>query len=419
MHTQQPPAIHTQQPPATPAQHTAARHPQQPLPSHAQQPPATDTQQPAATDAQQPPATDAQQVPATPSQQTPGMRSQGPGLQTPESTGKQSQLGSPSPRLRRDLLATGVTDAEIRAAVRRGRTTRLGSGLYVDTHLYRTLNPDEQYSIRVRAEVAKALQLVVSHESAATIHELPLVRFDRAIVHLTRPGTGGGRRTATRWVHAGELPGKFRIILEGVDLTSVARTLVDLGRTSAIDTTVAAGDAALHGHITSWSEILDALREARCHKGSARAWRALRLLDARAESPGESLLRLGLMGRGLPEPTLQVEIRDDRDRFVARVDLAFLRYGVLVEFDGRGKYRELLKPGQDVTQAVLEEKAREELLTELGWLVIRVTWADLRDPGRLAERIARACRSRRRLVEMGAIRGNAIAPPWNRLPEPA
>lgn len=151
MHTQQPPAIHTQQPPATPAQHTAARHPQQPLPSHAQQPPATDTQQPpatdtqqpAATDAQQPPATDAQQVPATPSQQTPGMRSQGPGLQTPESTGKQSQLGSPSPRLRRDLLATGVTDAEIRAAVRRGRTTRLGSGLYVDTHLYRTLNPDE------------------------------------------------------------------------------------------------------------------------------------------------------------------------------------------------------------------------------------------------------------------------------------
>lgn len=54
------------------------------------------------------------------------------------------------------------------------------------------------------------------------------------------------------------------MILEGVDLTSVARTLVDLGRTSAIDTTVAAGDAALHGHITSWSEILDALREARC-----------------------------------------------------------------------------------------------------------------------------------------------------------
>lgn len=129
---------------------------------------------------------------------------------------------------------------------------------------------------------------MVSHESAAAIHELPLVRFDRAIVHLTRPGTGGGRRTATRWVHAGELPGKFRMILEGVDLTSVARTLVDLGRTSAIDTTVAAGDAALHGHITSWSEILDALREARCHKGSARAWRALRLLDARRESRGKS-----------------------------------------------------------------------------------------------------------------------------------
>ncbi len=130
MHTRQPPATDTQQPPATDTQQPAA--------TDAQQPPATDAQQVPATDTQQPPATDTQQVPATPSQQTPGMRSQGPGLQTPESTGKQSQLGSPSPRLRRDLLATGVTDAEIRAAVRRGRTTRLGSGLYVDTHLYRT-----------------------------------------------------------------------------------------------------------------------------------------------------------------------------------------------------------------------------------------------------------------------------------------
>ena len=379
---------------------------------HSQQPPTTHTQQPPATHTQHGPATPSQHGPTTPSQQRPGMHSQ-------RGTGKDSQAAKPSPRLRRDLLETGVTDAEIRAAVRRGRTTRLGSGLYVDTHLYRTLNPDEQYRIRVRAEAAKALQLVVSHESAAAVHELPLVNFDRAIVHLTRPGTGGGRRTATRWVHAGELPAKFRMIVQGVDLTSVARTLVDMGRTSAIDTTVAAGDAALHGNLTSWTEILDALQYARWHKGSARAWRALRLLDARAESPGESLLRLALMGRGLPEPTLQVEIRDDRDRFVARVDLAFLRYGVLVEFDGRGKYRELLKPGQDVTEAVLEEKAREELLTELGWLVIRVTWADLRDPGRVAERIMRACRSRRRLVEIGAIRGSAVAPPRNRLPEPA
>lgn len=196
---------------------------------------------------------------------------------------------------------------------------------------------------------------------------------------------------------------------DGVDLTTVARTLVDLARTESTKTAVVAGDAALRRRLTSAAEIRDALDSARWHKGIAHAQRSLVLLDGRSESPGESLLRLSLHSQGLPEPELQVEIHDEQGRFVGRVDLALLAFGVLLEFDGKGKYQDLLKPGQTVTDAVLEEKAREERLTELGWLVIRVTWADLANPAKLAARIQQACRSRRRLVDIGAIRGSATA----------
>jgi very-short-patch-repair endonuclease len=49
---------------------------------------------------------------------------------------------------------------------------------------------------------------------------------------------------------------------------------------------------------------------------------------------------------------------------------------VLVEFDGALKYA-------DDPRALFREKRREDRLRRLGYVVIRVTWADLEAPGRL------------------------------------
>lgn len=54
-----------------------------------------------------------------------------------------------------------------------------------------------------------------------------------------------------------------------------------------------------------------------------------------SESPRETLLRLTLQRRGLPEPELNVDVSDPRGRFLARVDLFYRRWNVAVEFDGR------------------------------------------------------------------------------------
>jgi hypothetical protein len=50
--------------------------------------------------------------------------------------------------------------------------------------------------------------------------------------------------------------------------------------------------------------------------------------------PGESWARVLFVSMGLPSVELQVEIRDERGRFVARVDFLFPQARTVVEFDG-------------------------------------------------------------------------------------
>ena len=66
--------------------------------------------------------------------------------------------------------------------------------------------------------------------------------------------------------------------------------------------------------------------------------------------------------------------------FVGRVDFAWPALGVVGEFDGRIKYGRDLAPEQDPTEVLWHEKLREDLLRELGWLVVRWVWADLHAP---------------------------------------
>lgn len=100
---------------------------------------------------------------------------------------------------------------------------------------------------------------------------------------------------------------------------------------------------------------------------------------------------------------------DEGGALVGRADGGYLDCGVLLEFDGKIKYESLLRPGESASDAVVREKQREEALTALGWLVVRVTWAELPHANLLVNRIRMAIDSRRRLVGLGVIRGSARA----------
>lgn len=67
---------------------------------------------------------------------------------------------------------------------------------------------------------------------------------------------------------------------------------------------------------------------------------------------------------------------------VAVTDFLFRDQWTVVEFDGALKYA--------TTADLVAEKLREDRLRELGYEVVRVTWADLEHPARVVARIRAA-----------------------------
>ena len=102
--------------------------------------------------------------------------------------------------------------------------------------------------------------------------------------------------------------------------------------------------------------------------------------------------RVRIREDGLPDPELQREIRNGLGAFIARVDFCWDEQETIGEFDGRVKYGRLLPPGQAIEDAIYAEKLREDGLRDLGWRMVRWTWADLYAPNRLRDRLDRALR---------------------------
>ena len=115
----------------------------------------------------------------------------------------------------------------------------------------------------------------------------------------------------------------------------------------------------------------------------------LRLADGRCESVGEYRLSICCWRQGLPKPEPQYEIKDRHGarRCSRRLRLARAEGVPGVRRQGQVP-AELERTGESVTDVVLREKRREELICELtGWRCIRIVWADLLRPGATAARI--------------------------------
>ena len=83
-------------------------------------------------------------------------------------------------------------------------------------------------------------------------------------------------------------------------------------------------------------------------------------------------------------------IRDETGTVIARVDFLFQAQRVVVEFDGAVKYGGAAQRGQ---MALIAEKRREDAIRRLGYVVVRLTWADLASPERVRALILAAMRT--------------------------
>jgi hypothetical protein len=284
---------------------------------------------------------------------------------------------------RSDAVEAGYSDSELRRRLRDGRWMRLTRDVYVEPGGW----PDElpwERARRLHLMMTRAVvdrmgpEAIVSHQSAAVLHGLPTWGLDLSRVHVTR----NARRTRsdkTAIVHRSPIGPDEVTEVDGVRVTTPARSIAETACVTSYEVGVVLGDAALHLDLTTPDRLVTTADRHKQWIGSPAARAAARFADGLSESVGESRLRVLMANEGLPTPRLQVEIRDEQGRLIGRVDF-LLPGNLIVEFDGALKYAE----GAD---AVLSEKWREDGLRALGYRIVRTCWADLGQPRATAERI--------------------------------
>ena len=273
------------------------------------------------------------------------------------------------------VLRHGHTDDLLKARTRAGDLIHLGHGAYAPAGRLPDGPQREDAVYRLRciafATAGRGAAPVLSHQSAAAVHGLPLLKPEHTRVHLLSGQAGRGDRCHQRHIHPGVATAA--IVVDAVRVTTLERTTIDVACAAEFAQALTALDGALRLGAT-----LDSLRAelaARRRRGAAMARRALEYADAGAESVGESWSRAQFILADLPPAQLQVPYRC-RTR-TARTDFSW--GGRLVgEFDGLVKYgRTYARPGQTPADIVGEEKRREDELRALGVMVVRWVWADL------------------------------------------
>lgn len=236
--------------------------------------------------------------------------------------------------LRSHAVAAGVSDSELAQAVARGQLVRLTRGAFAVAVNRR---PREHHRLAAIAAAAICPDAVLSHQSAATVLGLEMLRPDLERVHLAVGIGTGAHRTPTRHEHEVELGSGDILVRDKVRVTSLERTAVDVACTSAMGFAgaLAVFDSALRLGADR-DRMAGMLLAARRGVGPAR--RALRHADERAENPGESWGRAQMIDAGLPVDDLQREFVDDDGRLIARTDFAW-RDVLVGEFDGMVKYQ--------------------------------------------------------------------------------
>ncbi|GLJ80989.1 hypothetical protein [Microbacterium imperiale] len=201
--------------------------------------------------------------------------------------------------------------------------------------------------------------------TAAVLHGCPVVHpADSLEVGVVAPG----RAPRARGIHGIKVADHLVTIgeLHGVRVVSAASAWAMLGRTASVRELIIAGDALVAIPRGPGGGRMPHRRL--CTPAQLRA--ALPHIREGAMSPPETELRLDLVTAGLPEPMLDVEIRDDGGRLLGITELVYPDARVAIEVEGDHHRTSKRQWDRD-----LEKYAT---YTAAGWLVVRVTVSQVR-----------------------------------------
>lgn len=231
---------------------------------------------------------------------------------------------------------------------------------------------------RVRPYTVMYSDGCISHVNAAQIHGMPLPWFDNEIraIHVTNPARTSHLRRKGVVGHANMLDASEIMLIEGVAVTTPARTFLDLAAILTLDQLVAVADFLICEHerhfepprlaIVKDEKLRAYIGEKHHIRGLANAREAVGLMRAGVDSPPETKMRLALHRAGLPEFTPNYAIPGDPEVWP---DLACKEFKTCAEYEGEI---------HQTPQKQLFDRTRDQRTAERGWIQVKVYKSDMR-----------------------------------------
>jgi very-short-patch-repair endonuclease len=265
---------------------------------------------------------------------------------------------------RRQLLGRGLSKEEIDWRIRTGRLHPLHAGVYAVGH--RLISRQGRL---MAAVLASGPEAVLSHYSAAMVWSLR--GYTERAIHVTAPHKSTPSKRIRR--HHSPLPDDERTVEEGIPVTTVPRTILDLAATESADVVENLLRESEHRQLSDRLSLPDLIERYRGKRGTRKVQVALERLKedpvGRKRSRLEERFAPFLRQHRLPLPRFNDWVFLGNKRY--QVDCHWPDLRQVIELDGWD--------GHSTRTAFREDRARDRRLTAAGYTVTRITWNQLDD----------------------------------------
>lgn len=258
----------------------------------------------------------------------------------------------------KDAYEAGVSRTSLRWRVERGTLQRIGRGVYLE-------GGEPPTPFECALGIVVATDAVASHSLAGVLHDLDGLTLRPPFASLPHI-----RKTRLAGLTYRDIADDDVTLVSGYRCTTGTRTMIDLA--SVLDDLQweQALESALRKQLTTIERLTAAIASV---KGAKRIRRVL-AGRPRGAPPTESLLETLMVQLirtepRLPIPDRQVIVLDQRDRFVARVDLAWPEHGIFLELDGH----------HHKDQPAYDANRQTRVVTASAWRPARFTWYEVRN----------------------------------------
>lgn len=259
---------------------------------------------------------------------------------------------------------------------------------------------DVEVTPRIRALAALTLfrsSAFASHVSAARVYGVPVPAFPDEHVSVVDPD----HRRVRDGVRCHVRPSPQVRVVAGVRVSAPVQMFVEMSSLLTLVDLVVVGDHLVRKGRASCDELIAGCVDVPGAAGRL-ARRAAALVRQGVDSPMETRLRLLIVLAGIPEPEVNLTIRDVLGDPIRRYDLAWPLVRVIVEYDGRHHVERV-----EQWQSDLE---RREQIDDDDWrILVVISNGIFVEPGATVDRVFRLLR-RRGLSGLPAEPGDAWRP---------